>query len=385
MLSRFGKAKVGRKILATASLALLSSGVYAQPGGPVIDRVEIPLETLAELRWIMAMLIIIVVLLGFIVLLLKVKDPSSFSIMKMMDFTGSYATDPETDHEYDGIRELDNPVPAWLKLMMYGGVLFGVVYVMHYHVLKTGALQIEEYEMEMAAAAVKYKSVELDEDAIVYRDDEASLAKGQSIYLELCQACHLADGGGSVGPNLTDDYWLHGGKIKDIYTTITEGVPEKGMISWKKQLTSQQRVDVSSFIMSLKGTTPAVAKEAQGTLMSGDGNDAAEEALTYLSDAASLASGKEIYMQYCQACHLEDGGGSIGPNLTDKYWLHGGSINDIFKTVTVGVPEKGMVPWEKQLDAKQRLEVSSFILSLQGTTPAKAKDPQGDLYEPDAE
>ena len=98
-----------------------------------------------------------------------------------------------------------------------------------------------------------------------------------------------------------------------------------------------------------------------------------------------LSAGKEIFTTYCVACHGNAGEGGVGPNMTDQYWLHGGSINDIFRTVKYGVPEKGMAAWQEILMPKQISEVSNYILSLQGTNPPNALPPQGDLYTPATE
>ncbi|MCY1548105.1 cytochrome c oxidase, cbb3-type, subunit III [compost metagenome] len=103
-------------------------------------------------------------------------------------------------------------------------------------------------------------------------------------------------------------------------------------------------------------------------------------------DASLIANGKNVYDANCVACHGDQGqGGAVGPNLVDEYWLHGGSINDIFKTIKYGVPEKGMVSWEKNLSAKNISEVTNYIMSLSGTKPANAKAPQGELYKAESE
>jgi cytochrome c oxidase cbb3-type subunit 3 len=180
------------------------------------------------------------------------------------------------DHEYDGIRELDNHLPPWWTYMFYATVVFGIFYVILYHVTDTLPLQEQEYEIEMAEAAsmaeMRLAESQASGTAFSEADLELStdadvLASGAKIYTQQCAVCHKADGGGSIGPNLTDDYWLHGGDIKSLYTTIKVGVPDKGMISWAAMLSPTQMSDVSNYILSLRGSNPAGAKAAQGTLV----------------------------------------------------------------------------------------------------------------------
>jgi cytochrome c oxidase cbb3-type subunit 3 len=176
------------------------------------------------------------------------------------------------DHNYDGIRELDNNLPPWWKYGFYLTIVFAIVYLTHYHITKTGSLQIEEYnnelkQAEVAAAEYRKTSTNLvDEANVTLLTDAASLAEGKQIFETNCVACHGPEGGGVVGPNLTDDYWLHGGSIKDVFKTIKYGYPEKGMIAWKENLSPAQIAQVASYIKSLRGTKPANPKEMQGTL-----------------------------------------------------------------------------------------------------------------------
>ena len=173
------------------------------------------------------------------------------------------------DHNYDGIMELDNNLPPWWKFMFYASIVFGFAYLGHYHLLKTGLSSAEEYEQEMViaeAAVAKYlknSAANVDETSVTMVNDAGRLTKGANIFKMSCAACHGQKGEGGVGPNFTDKYWLHGGSIKNVFKTIKYGVPEKGMISWKAQLSPVQIQDVSSFIMTLQGTNPPNAKEPQ--------------------------------------------------------------------------------------------------------------------------
>jgi cytochrome c oxidase cbb3-type subunit III len=176
------------------------------------------------------------------------------------------------DHSYDGIVELDNFMPPWLKYMFYGTILFAVVYVFNYSVLGLGKTQIQEYEEELRIAAVRAEErmamaeAEIDENTVQFDASGPSINAGQSIYDANCAACHAKDGGGGVGPNLTDDYWIHGGSISDIFRVVKYGVIEKGMVPWEDQLSPLEMQHVSSYVMTLVGTTPANPKEAQGEL-----------------------------------------------------------------------------------------------------------------------
>ncbi len=173
-------------------------------------------------------------------------------------------------HDYDEIQELDNPIPAWFNWLFYGSVVFGIVYLLNFHVFKLGKLQDEEYAVEMKVAE-KEKEVFLaksgnmvDENNVKISTELAVLESGKALFAQNCVACHGANGEGIVGPNLTDEFWIHGGKINNVFKTIKYGVPEKGMISWEKQLTPKQISDVSNYIESLKGTKPANPKAPQG-------------------------------------------------------------------------------------------------------------------------
>lgn len=174
-------------------------------------------------------------------------------------------------HDYDGIQELDNPIPGWFMYLFYGSIVFGVAYLLNYHVFKTGQLQYAEYKTEMVQADIEKKAFlskaanRVDENTVKLVHDPAVIASGQTIFKSTCAPCHGDHAQGSVGPNLTDDYWLHGGKINDLFKTIKYGVLAKGMPTWEKQLSPKQISDVANYIKSIHGTKPAGAKEPQGT------------------------------------------------------------------------------------------------------------------------
>lgn len=197
-------------------------------------------------------------------------------------------------HDYDGIRELDNRLPPWWLYGFYLCVIFAGIYLYRYHVAHTAPLPKEELQIAMNAAEaqkeeyLKKAANKVDENSVTYLSDGASLDAGKKIFTTICAACHLADGGGSVGPNLTDEYWLHGGGIKDIFKTIKYGWPDKGMKSWKDDYSPVQIAQIASYVKSLQGTKPAKAKEPQGTLY--DEKAAAPAA----ADSAKVAADKKV-------------------------------------------------------------------------------------------
>ncbi|AVR44350.1 cytochrome C oxidase subunit III [Christiangramia fulva] len=176
------------------------------------------------------------------------------------------------DHNYDGIRELDNNLPPWWLYGFYASIIFAFVYLARYHIFN-GTTQIEEFNQEMAeakAAVEEYKKNAddlIDMNTVERLTGEADLKAGQSIFETKCFACHKMDGGGGIGPNLTDDYWINGGGIKNVFHTISEGGRAgKGMVAWKTELTPKERAQVASYVLSLHGTEPASPKEPQGEL-----------------------------------------------------------------------------------------------------------------------
>ncbi|MEJ8804476.1 c-type cytochrome [Pontibacter sp. H249] len=184
--------------------------------------------------------------------------------------TGEAKDHIHSDHDFDGIQEYDNDLPPWWKAMFYVTIVFGIGYMLHYHVFRTGALQDEEYAMEMEQAAILAARNADDPNAVTnyqVMTDAAAIESGKALYNTNCAACHGTEGQGTVGPNLTDEYWLHGGNVNDIFKTVKYGVPAKGMVPWQGKLTKDQILEVSSYILSIQGSNPANAKEPQGEKM----------------------------------------------------------------------------------------------------------------------
>ncbi|KAF0128907.1 MAG: cytochrome c oxidase cbb3-type subunit III [Bacteroidetes bacterium] len=172
------------------------------------------------------------------------------------------------DHEYDGIRELDNELPSWWKWLFIVTIVFAIVYVVRLWVFHADDLvQKKEFDKEMVDAKASSAAKQTEVFELKILTDEVSLASGQETWTKICSVCHLLDGGGLVGPNMTDKYWIHGNKIEDLFRIMETGVIEKGMISYKDQLSQKQRLQVASYVLvKLQGTTPATPKAPQGDL-----------------------------------------------------------------------------------------------------------------------
>ncbi len=248
-------------------------------------------------------------------------------------------------HSFDGIQEYDNDLPGWWKWLFYLCIAFAVGYLLHYHVLATGDLQKTEYKKEYDS---DYESGPDETGGRVF-------AAYKSPWLSSVR---------QITPRMREE------QRQADYAVFEENI----LLAMKKADAEQ--------LGKLQAAFPEIAKrfEAEGGRLSGGAGPEPEPALAEpLKDAAALADGKAIFESQCMTCHGMKGEGGIGPNMTDEYWIHGGAIADIIHIVRKGVPEKGMISWEKTLTPDQINNVSSFILvKLQGTNPPNAKPPQGD-------
>ncbi len=176
------------------------------------------------------------------------------------------------NHDYDGIRELDNVLPPWWVALFWICVIYGFGYLGYYHVWDYGQTQREEYATEVAyaeqqvAAFLSRQVDQVDENNVAMVTDESKLNLGEAVYLGNCATCHGQLGEGGIGPNFTDKYWIHGGAVADLFKTIKYGVPAKGMIAWKSQLRPSDIQNVASYILTFQGTNPPNGKEPQGEL-----------------------------------------------------------------------------------------------------------------------
>ncbi|MEE9554982.1 MAG: cbb3-type cytochrome c oxidase N-terminal domain-containing protein [candidate division Zixibacteria bacterium] len=212
------------------------------------------------------------------------------------------------DHEYDGIREHDNELPRWWLYLFYFTIVWGIIYLLYFHVLDFGYLSADEYYKEMNPAYVR-------------------AGEGDTKLL-------------GVLPEYHSPYYNPSGDI-----------------------------------------TPASAAQRQPAVAYIEETAAADTIVyTLLADQQSLDEGKAIFDKNCAQCHGKVGQGGIGPNLTDNYWIHGGSFTDIVKIIKYGFPSKGMIAWRGTLKPGQILQAASYIETIRGTNPSKAKAPQGELY-----
>ncbi len=177
-----------------------------------------------------------------------------------------------TDHDYDGIRELDNSLPPWWKYGFYVTIVVAIIYMGYYHMGGSGPSSLKEYQNQMDQAALEiaaYQATQKDavnEKNVVLLDNQADIQAGAATFQSLCVACHGTMAEGKVGPNLTDDYWKNGSDIKDLFKTIKYGVKGTGMKSWKTDISASQIAQVASYILSLKGSNPPGAKAPEGSL-----------------------------------------------------------------------------------------------------------------------
>lgn len=196
------------------------------------------------------------------------------------------------DHNYDGIRELDNALPPWWKYGFYITIVAAVIYLFNFHVLGTGKNPTEEYAAEMQQAQIEKEIYEANNKDKIEEDnvpmaDANGLAAAKQIFETKCFACHGKTGEGGAGPNLTDDYWLHKGSLNDIYHTIKNGYPDKGMQSWSTEFTPKEISFLASFVKKLHGTNPPNGKAPQGDLYT-ESMLVADSSKPIRADSASL-------------------------------------------------------------------------------------------------
>ena len=267
------------------------------------------------------------------------------------------------DHDYDGIRELDNPLPRWWLIAFFISILFSPLYIIYYHV-GPGLSLDERYQAQIEVIQAQREAARGQTgDGAAYlaaAEDSERVEAGQSVYDANCAACHGAEGEGMIGPNLTDGYWMHGGSPQAIAVSIRDGIPDKGMPGWDSSLSAEDIENLTGFILSIQGSEPANAKAPEGTLYEAE----PEAAVQVSDDPAVVAAGGDIYGQHCASCHGAGGEGLIGPSLIDEEWARQVTPDDISASIRDGVPEKGMPAWDSMLNGDDIAAVTGFILSL---------------------
>lgn len=282
------KGNTDKAVMLIAAL-FLSPALFAQEASTEVVKQVVYPGGLSQTAFIVIVSVIVIELFVVLYLLLQIrlvlsknfdKEIPSKSIdwMKVWNKLNKFKSKEEEegivmDHEYDGIRELDNRLPPWWLYGFYFTIIFSVVYLWRYHVAESAPLSAQEYEIEVAIAKKKQEEYlknaanNVDENTIVYIGDPAQLAVGKKIFVDNCSACHGKEGEGNViGPNLIDEYWLHGGSMSDIFKSIKYGWPDKGMRSWQEDFSPVQIAQLSSYIKSIQGTSVPNAKEPQGEL-----------------------------------------------------------------------------------------------------------------------
>lgn len=230
----------------------------------------------------------------------KVKTPKFFIWIKKVyiKLLGSKPIEEEheiiLDHNYDGIRELDNNLPPWWIYGFYGTIIFAAIYLLRYHVFN-GENQFDELKNQYAeanAAIEEYNKTAKDLvnfNTVELLTDASSLAYGKQVFETICVACHKADGGGGIGPNLTDNHWILGGGIKNVFKTITDGGRDgKGMIAWKQSYKPSEIQQIASYVLSLQGTTPAEPKAPEGDIWVDENTESPSETNVQVSDSTQV-------------------------------------------------------------------------------------------------
>jgi cytochrome c oxidase cbb3-type subunit III len=241
------------------------SGLLLFVGDPAVD------AALMVTSLVTAFCIALVLLIVFLPEADRRSLTAWFQKSKRYFLTGSIERVSEFDHDFDGIRELDNRIPPWFTTLFLASLVFGGIYLLNYHIFQTSKLPAGEYQDELTQADLHRRILmasegTIDEATLTALTDAGALKRGGENFQKTCITCHGAQGQGMVGPNLTDDYWIHGGGVKNVYATIKQGVPAKGMISWQLVFTPKQMQEIASYVLSLRGTDPPGAKKAEGTL-----------------------------------------------------------------------------------------------------------------------
>lgn len=312
------KSSDASKIITVLLLCLAPSVIHAQDA--VTDAVTVAAPTsigglTATTFWLLASVIatelLVIIVMGIFVKRFLAKEkiavaeaagktveskPAGFKVWwdKINSFKPmEQEANIDLGHNYDGIRELDNRLPPWWLYGFYVTIIIGAIYLWRYHVSETAPLSKQEFEIAMKkadeekAAYLAKAANNIDENTVTLLKEPAALDAGKTAFVQMCAACHGKAGEGGVGPNLTDEYWIHGGSIKDVFKSIKYGWPEKGMKAWQEDFSPVQIAQISSYIKSLQGSNPPNGKEKQGDLYKEDGAAPATDSTAAKKDVAT--------------------------------------------------------------------------------------------------
>jgi len=257
------------------------------------------------------------------------------------------------EHDYDGIQELDNDLPPWWLWLFYISIVYGVIYMIHYHVTGTGDLSAVEYMKEMNPNRTEAQGIPGPGMSLGYQSP-------------------FAGNTGEMTPQMWAAFENYVGPKVEFQTLVMEAM--------RRATADDQEKLKTAFPDAWKTLTEgggSIAPAQAAPLASA----AANLNFTRLTDAASLDAGQRLFVTNCASCHGAEGQGGIGPNMTDNYYIHGGQINQLAATIINGVPIKGMISWKGILTDEQINQVASYMMSLRGTNPPNPKAPQGDLVE----
>jgi mono/diheme cytochrome c family protein len=274
------------------------------------------------------------------------------------------------DHDYDGIQELDNDLPPWWLWLFYATIIWSVIYLFYYHVIGAGDSSRVEYLKEMNP-----------------NWEESATKAGFSIEYR----SPLYNSGVDLTPLKREE--IAEAQEKEAARTLAEerAMGEENLslsdISFDEIMMAAMNAATPEDLEKLKTAFPKIwdayqkGKSGETTQAESVTVEEPEAEIEVLTDAASLAAGESIFITNCATCHGKLGEGGIGPNMTDNYFLHGATMNDMIKVINNGVAAKGMISWRGILKPQQIHEVASYIYQLRGTNPPNAKEPQGEKIE----